>query len=141
MSVMNVKRLRSDENMELSYKIIGNGNGNIYLCYYPVYEKLIKETTKNKEYESINNKNIIWPCKLTLYKEQFSNQDTPENAVIGLIIKVDDDANVMCMLETILNTYGRVCSNGWYLTNPDEVYSIVDNMNSIFKKCNIYNNF
>ncbi len=114
----------SEEPIAPETRVIGEGEGSIYLYYYPAYKDLA-ELRGESEYR----------CKLGMtsqgVEKRFSTStktEEPENRRIALVIYTDHPSDLEKMLHSALKISGKALSDTpgreWFLTNPDEVESI-----------------
>ena len=115
-------------------KTIGEGDGCVYIYYFPAYRRLA-------EYEN----NSSWPCKIWPCKIGHTVQYNPRHRIIiqvgtpmpeepeiGLIIKTDNPSDIEQRIHSILKEFNTHIENApgkeWFLTNPDQVARIYNNL-------------
>lgn len=111
-----------------SAKVIGDGEGFVYVYYYPTYRSLAKY--KNEE---------VWPCRIGITEDLTSvkvqgetGTALPEYPEIGLIIGTDKpetlkQAFCACLDlrgKSIRNTFGK----DWFMTSTNEIEDIFQNI-------------
>ena len=110
-------------------RTIGEGDGCVYIYYFPAYQRLA-------EYEN----NSSWPCKIG-HTVQYNPRHRiiiqvgtamPEEPEIGLIIKTDNPSDIEQRIHSILKEFNTHIENApgkeWFLTNPDQVARIYNNL-------------
>lgn len=109
-------------------KTVGSGDAAVYLYYFHAYRKLADLEGKS-----------IWACKIgttndnphTRIRSQVGTE-MPEHPKIGLIIKTDTPGDIEKRIHEILKATDRHIENApgaeWFLTNPDAVEKIYDNL-------------
>jgi len=120
-----------DQNVVPVEKEIGEGTGIVYCYYLPKYLELAEI-----------KKEQFWPCKigrtdgdpLTRVLNQVSTA-LPEFPVIAIVIKTDDPMSLERAIQNILTLKKRKINSSpgseWYLTCPDEVLAIYENILSL----------
>lgn len=109
-------------------RIIGSGNGSVYLYYYPQY----RESAESKGEK-------VWECKIGRTKHdkadgRIRNQATglPERPMIGLHIKTDWPKEVEDIIHDILKVRGKHIADApgreWFVTSPSEVEEIYNSI-------------
>ena len=105
-------------------RIIGSGNGSVYLYYYPQYQERAESKGES-----------VWECKIgrTTHSEagtRIRQQATglPESPMIGLHIKTDKEKKIERIIHDILKVRGTHIADApgreWFLTSPSEVEDI-----------------
>lgn len=112
-------------NDNLKYdKMLGNGNGSVYVYYYDTYQKYF--TSKGSD---------IWPCKIGMstgnaLKRIFAQVGTayPEWPHVALIIQTDKPRELEMLLHSALKLNGKHMDSSpgkeWFLTRPDLIEQI-----------------
>ena len=107
----------------------GEGDDCVYVYYYPAYQRLA-------EYEN----NPFWPCKIGHTVQYNPNNRIisqvgtamPEEPEIGIIIKTDNPSDLEQRIHNMLKEFNRHIENApgteWFLTNPNQVEEIYNNL-------------
>ena len=109
-------------------RIIGSGNGSVYLYYYPQYQEMAE--SKGEQ---------VWACKIgkTIHSEadgRIRAQATglPESPMIGLHIKTDKEKKIERIIHDILKVRGKHIADApgreWFVTSPSEVEEIYNSI-------------
>lgn len=134
---MNRKRYHTDDSWriheedihydERGYpKTIGEGNGSVYLYYYPIYKR-----------EASFQRQRFWKCKIGCTKRDAVHRTKeqvktglPEHAVTALTIKTDEPEVLEKKIQDILKILGKYAEDApgteWFFTAPSEVESIYE---------------
>jgi hypothetical protein len=108
-----------------THKIYGKGKNAVYLYFFPTYKAFAEKEGKNS-----------WPCKIGRTDRDpliriLSQSSTalPEIPTIEYVIKTDNSSLLETMLHSILILRNQQLQDSpgveWFLTNPEEVLSIV----------------
>lgn len=128
-SQSNPETIPIEDNFD-STKTVGSGDATVYLYWFPAYRKLAKLQGES-----------IWRCKIGTTNDdphmRISSQvgtEMPEYPKIGLIIKTDTPDDIEKRIHEILKATDRHIEDApgteWFLTNPDAVEKIFDNLSS-----------
>lgn len=107
-------------------KTIGEGNGSVYLYYYPIYKR-----------QASFQRQRFWKCKIGHTKRDAVHRTKeqvktglPEHAVTALTIKTDEPAVLEKKIQDILKILGKYADDApgteWFFTAPSEVESIYE---------------
>ena len=113
----------SDENEMSRPRTIGSGDGEVYVFYFPTYQRMAQSEGKS-----------VFECKIGMTEEDSEHRTynqtggMPEERKIGLIIKTDNPSDIERRIHGILKAVGRHKENApeteWFYTNLDEVEGI-----------------
>lgn len=118
-----------DEEPEMSLtKIVGTGQSEVYVYYYPAYRELAK---KNGE--------EFYRCKIGRTSKGIESRmgrpfctDAPERRTVAVRIRTDFPEEVEKYLHAAMKSAGRKCANvygrEWFMTNPEEVMKLYTGM-------------
>ena len=116
-------------------KIIGTGPNSLVVEHYPTYRFLAEENHEPNWPLRIYNrtKRIQTIRGMFGWSTHIIEDDMPEKAVEDMIIYLPDEDHVKRVLshlewEHAMNTYGSYPENSWYVTNPQAVEEIVENV-------------
>ena len=107
-------------------KTIGEGNGSVYLYYYPIYKR-----------DASFQRQRFWKCKIGGTKRDAVHRTKeqvktglPEHAITALTIKTDEPAVLEKKIQDILKILGKYAEDApgteWFFTAPSEVESIYE---------------
>lgn len=117
-----------DENNSVAPKTIGPGDGEVYVYYFPAYQRVATDEGKSN-----------FECKIGKTEDDSNRRaysqigtGMPEEPRIGLIIKTDDPSDIERRIHSLLKAVGRHKEDApgteWFFTNPDEVERIFNSL-------------
>ena len=108
-------------------RLFGKGTEWVYLYYYDTYKRHAQREGRN-----------VWNCKIGYAEKNpektIHGQKTPmpEKPTIALLLRTDDCKNLEKLIHAALKLLGKhfidAPGKEWFLTNPDEVATLYDNL-------------
>ena len=121
------ENVNSEETNLNSERVIGSGEGSVYLYYYPAYKRLAELDGEQ-----------VWACKIGKARNdpliRIGSQTRtalPEYPKVGLIIKTDELRLMETTIQNILKIQGKQKQDApgkeWFVTSPSEVEQVYEN--------------